>query len=250
MDLTEGIEGVLDAEGYTLLLASSSNSVEEEKKRMSTLTDRMVDGMVIIPAGSSGEHLKALAERLPVVQVDRFVEGAHLDTVTSDNEGGCFELTKALLRDGFIRVGFVGGDITLSTARERLSGYGKALAEADITPEPEWVCLGGMGIEDGYRRMETILAGKTLPEALVAVNLQVHLGVQRYLLDHPEGKMIIAGFDESLFTPFLPLCRYTAAQNAVEIGRQAGRRILEKIRYEDERATCRIIRLPVTINRH
>ncbi|MDR1143778.1 MAG: LacI family transcriptional regulator [Spirochaetaceae bacterium] len=250
MDLTEGIEGVLDTEGYTLLLASSSNSVEEEKKRISTFTERMVDGMVIIPAGSSGDHLKTLSERLPVVQVDRFVEGADLDTVVSDNEGGCFELTRALLRDGYTRIGFAGGDITLSTARERLSGYGRALAEAGITPEPGWVCLGGMGIEDGYRRMETILTGKTPPEALVTVNLMVHLGVQRYLLDHPKGKMIIAGFDESLFTPFLPLCRYTAAQDAVEMGRQAGRRIVEKIRHKDGQTGCRIIRLPVTINAH
>jgi LacI family transcriptional regulator len=264
MDLAEGIELELDAHGYTLIFASSGNSVEEEKKRTTLLVDRMVDGMVVIPACPRGEHLQALADRgIPVVLVDRLVEGADLDAVVSDNEGGAFELTKALLSDGFKRIAFVGGDITLSSARERLSGFGRALAEAGINPESEWICLGGMGIEDGYKRMDRILKSPDPPEALVAVNLLVHLGIERRLLEYSgQGSFIIAGFDRSMYTPFLPNCRYTAAQDAMGIGRQAGQRILERIEQRKktggilntgssgEGTGKRIIRFPVTIIRH
>jgi DNA-binding LacI/PurR family transcriptional regulator len=91
---------------------------------------------------------------------------------------------------------------------------------------------------------------------MVAVNLMVHLRMERCLLDMGGGSkpdVVIAGFDESRYTPFLPACRYIASQDAVGMGRRAGQRIIEKIRmkkalnYEDEKSGERIIRLPVTI---
>jgi LacI family transcriptional regulator len=256
MDVAEGIEKELNAEGYTMLFSSSINSVEEEKKRISMLADRMVDGMVIIPAGSQGEHLQSMSNQgMPIVLVDRIVEGTEFDAVTSDNEEGTFRLIKALLNDGFKRIGFVGGEITISSARERLSGYARALAEAGIKPEPSWICLGGMEVEDGYRLMGSILKEQNPPEAMIAVNLMVHLGMERCLLDSRNLKpqVVIAGFDESRYTPFLPACRYIASQDAVGMGRKAGQRIIERIREkktlisESEKSAGQIIRLPVTI---
>jgi LacI family transcriptional regulator len=263
MEVAEGIERELDRNGYTMLLAVSLNSVDEEKKRISTLADRTVDGMVVIPSASMGDHLQAMADRgIPMVLVDRIVEGAELDAVVSDNEDGAFRLTKALLSDGFRRIAFVGGDLTASSARERLSGYARALAEAGITPEPGWICLGGMKVEDGYKRMESILESGAIPEAMVAVNLLVHLGMERKLLEMFAASLpstVIAGFDESGYTPFLPACRYIAAQNTTGIGKKAGERILELIEEKKENggkkaeelqsSGNRIIRLPVTIIR-
>ncbi|MDR2478977.1 MAG: LacI family transcriptional regulator [Treponema sp.] len=264
MDVAEGIEHELNYQGYTMLMASSLNSIEEEKKRIAMLASRMVDGMVVIPAGSRGEHLQALSDRgMPMLLVDRLAEGAALEAVTSDNEGGTFQLTRALLSDGFRRIAFVGGDITVSAARERLSGFARALAEAGIRPRPSWISLGGMEVEDGYRAMGKLLKNRKGPEAMVAVNLMVHLGMERRLLDmdasggKASGKppVVIAGFDESRYTPFLPACRYIASQDAVGMGRRAGQRIIEKIR-EKKSGRCgetgsgeRIIRLPVTISR-
>jgi LacI family transcriptional regulator len=258
MDVAGGIEKELNDRGYTMLVASSLNSVEKERERIATLAGRKVDGMVIIPAGPQGDHLQELADQgMPVVLVDRIAESAELDAVSSDNEEGMFRLTKALLADGFRRIAFVGGEITISSARERLSGIARALAEAGIQSEPSLLCLGGMEVEDGYTRMKALLEEANPPEAMVAVNLLVHLGMERRLLDlnGAGAEVVIAGFDESRYTPFLPACRYIAAQDAAGMGRRAGGRIVEKIRLRregmktGETAEKQIIRLPVTINR-
>jgi LacI family transcriptional regulator len=256
MDVAEGIERELNTEGYTMLLSSSNNSVNEEKKRVSMLADRMVDGMLIIPAGSQGKHLQLLSDQgMPMILVDRVIEGTRLDAVTSDNEEGTFRLTKALLADGFRRIAFVGGKIALSTARERLSGYTRALEEEGIRPEPSWICLGGMEIENGYHQMERLMKKENPPEAMVAVNLLVHLGMERYLLDVGRSTVVIAGFDESRYSLFLPACRYTASQDAYGIGRRASQKLIEKIRakkepnFEKGKTGKNIIRLPVVINR-
>ncbi len=195
-----------------------------------------------------------------MILVDRIVEGTELDAVTSDNEEGTFQLTKALLADGFKRIAFVGGEITISTARERLSGYARAFAEAGIKSDPSLICLGGMEVDDGYRQMTKLLKKRNPPEAIVAVNLMVHLGMERCLWDiygpvepGAEPPVVIAGFDESRYTTFLPACRYIASQDAFGMGRQAGRGIIEKIKKKklsgkNEKNAERIIRLPVMIS--
>jgi LacI family transcriptional regulator len=114
---------------------------------------------------------------------------------------------------------------------------------------------GGMEVEDGYKWISELIKKEDPLEAMVAVNLLVHLGMERCLLDMKGSKppVVIAGFDESRYTPFLPACRYIASQDAVGMGRRAGQRIIEKIRmkkavdFENEKSGERIIRLPVTI---
>ncbi|GHV49027.1 LacI family transcriptional regulator [Spirochaetia bacterium] len=266
MKLAEGVEQELDQQGYTLLVASSANSAEGEKKRIATLADRMVDGIIIIPTGSLGDQMRLLASAgVPVVLVDRLVTGAEFDAVLSDNETGAYELTKALISDGYHSIAFVGGDLALSSAQERLTGYNRAMTEADLKPEPKLVCLGGMGVADGYIHMEALMKYRKLPKAMVAVNLLVHLGMERYLLEYrrkarvagndgESGSMVIAGFDEADFSPFLPACRYTAAQDGASIGKHAAKLILERIAHKKKTESPvpgkRIIRLPVRIIRH
>ncbi|MDL2229762.1 LacI family transcriptional regulator [Treponema sp. OttesenSCG-928-L16] len=264
IEVAEGMERVLDANGYTLIIASSANSQEEEKLRLSALAGRMVDGMAVIPAGRRGGHFQRLADSgMPVVLVDRLTEGAHLDAVLSENEEGAFQLTRALLADGFRKIAFIGGDAAVSAARERQAGYGRAMAEAG-RPAVSWLCSGGMGIEDGYRHTDRLLKRGPIPEALVAVNLLVHLGIERRLLDEYKGSrkrisLAVAAFDETAYTPFLPACRYTAVQDAQGIGAAAARRLLERIEQRKQAGKTvsgktperpEIIRLPVKIIRH
>jgi LacI family transcriptional regulator len=200
MELAEGMEKELEKSGYMLLVSSSSNSAAEEERRLRVLSERLVDGIVVIPAARRGDHLRAVAARgTPVVLVDRLVEGARLDSVLADNSGGAYAATRALLSEGRVRAVFVGGDLALTTAVERLDGFNRAAAESSGVEilEPR---LGGMGIEDGYRHMDELLRSAAEPDALFAVNLLVHLGMERRLLEEPPSvydSLAIASFDET-----------------------------------------------------
>jgi len=261
MELTEAMERVFEQAGYTLLVASSSNSVKEEQKRLTLFAERLVDGIVVIPAGDVGEHLNQLGRQgMPLLLVDRLVEGCDLDAVLSENEAGARSLTEALVGDGYREIAFIGGDCTVSTARERLAGYRCAMEDAGLTIREELVRLGGLGIADGYRLMGELLEEQKLPEALVAVNLLVHLGIQRRLLEEQrKGRSLppiaIAAFDETVYSAFLPLLRYVAVQDVAGLGERAARWILKKI--DEARAAPlagsinakepEIVRLPVTV---
>lgn len=261
MELTEAMDQTLEKAGYTLLVASSSNSVEEEQKRLALFAERLVDGVIVIPAGSQGGHLEQLVKQgMPLLLVDRLVEGCNLDAVLSENEPGAAALTNALIRDGYKRIAFVGGDSSISSARERLAGYGRAMAEAGFPAEESLIRLGGMGVSDGYERMGELLESPHPPEALVAVNLLVHLGVERRLLDEvrrgkPSPSIAIAAFDKTSYSTFLPLCKYIAVQDVTGLGHQAAERILQKIEEAKKNSVSgtvrsiepEIVRLPVKI---
>ncbi|AEJ20358.1 LacI family DNA-binding transcriptional regulator [Gracilinema caldarium] len=261
MELTEAMDCILEQAGYTLLVASSSNSVEEEQKRISLFAERLVDGIIVIPAGSQGDHLQHLAcQGMPILLVDRLVEGCSLGAVLSENETGSAALTRALIQDGYSRIAFVGGDISISTARERLAGYGRAMAEAGLSVEGDLIRLGGMGVSDGYQRMDELLQSRNPPEALVAVNLLVHLGMQRRLLEdikqgYPLPSFAVAAFDQTAYSAFLPFCKYIAAQDIAGLGRLAAERILiqiDEVKRIPSTGTVHpiepeIVRLPVTI---
>jgi len=115
------------------------------------------------------------------VLVDRLVEGASLDAVLADNEGGAYGATRALIDDGHTRFAFVGGDLGLTSARERLDGWIRALEEDSLFSGDR--LLGGMAIEDGYRHMDELLRREDPPAALFVVNLLVHLGLERRLME-------------------------------------------------------------------
>lgn len=231
MELAESVEKELGKAGYMLLISSSSNSADEEARRLKVLSQRLVDGIIVVPASQEGTHIQAIADSgTPVVLVDRLVNNAFLDAVMADNEGGAREATRALLADGFTRITFVGGDPELSTARERLAGF--ALAMADAGQGRPDARLGGMGIADGYRLMDRIMKESQPPQALFAVNLLVHLGMERRLLE--EGRAALerfpmASFDETPYSPFMTACRYAVAQPAAGMGIAAAQLILDRI---------------------
>jgi LacI family transcriptional regulator len=267
MELAQAMERELGAAGYMLLISSSSNSADEEERRLGMLSERLVDGVVVIPAASRGDHIQRAAELgMPIVLVDRLVEGACLDAVLADNEGGAFAAASALLADGYRELAFVGGEISLTTACERLAGFRRALAGRALEAGPASLRLGGMDIEAGWRHMDAILAEAEPPEALFAVNLLVHLGIERRLLEAGAKaleRFAVASFDETPYSPFMPACRYAVAQPAAAMGAAAARLVLERIaehRLGDaERrlagaaraiAAPRVIRLPTELIRH
>ena len=258
MELAESAEKELGKAGYMLLISSSSNSAKEEARRLKVLSQRLVDGIIVVPASREGAHIQAIADNgTPVVLVDRLVANASLDAVLADNEGGAREATQALLADGFTSIAFVGGDPALTTARERLSGFNIAMAEGGLGKPKSH--LGGMGIADGYRLMNSIMAETHPPQALFAVNLLVHLGMERRLLE--EGRAALerfpmASFDETPYSPFMTACRYAVAQPAAEMGKAAAQLILQRIGRTGGQASDTsngapvTIRLPTTLIRH
>jgi LacI family transcriptional regulator len=253
MLLAESMDRELSAHGYGLIVCSSWESAAEEAGRLRLLAERLVDGISIIPATDQGRHVTAVQERgIPIVLIDRLAAGLSADAVLVDNEGGAYAATRALIGDGFRRVGFLGGSLGVTTARERYEGYRGAMDEAGLPVEAEFERFGSLHIDSGYRSMREMLSRAGAPDAYFIVNADNHVGATNYLMT--EGKayrdrVVFASFDEMPYSPLLQFCRYSVSQPIGEMGVRAARMILERI--EGTRSgEPEILRLKTTLIRH
>lgn len=253
MYIAESMDRELSVHGYSLVVSVSHDSAEEEGKRLRHLAERLVDGIVMIPATDKGAHFSFLKEfGIPLVFVDRRVTDLDADCVLTENEEGAFEATQALIADGYSRIGFIGGKPEISTSLERFAGYKRAMESAGLAIEPEFVRFGPPTLPFGYHAMEEMMKRDDSPDAWFLVNVFTHIGATNYLTS--EGKtraqrIVISAFDEMPYSPLLRFCRYSVQQPIAELGKTAARLILKRIR-EPEAEKTQIVRLKTRLIRH
>jgi len=253
MLLAESMDRELSAHGYGLIVCSSWESADEESERLRLLAERLVDGVVIIPATADGTRLGATQDRgIPIVLIDRLAPGLEADAVLVENEGGAYAATRALIADGFDRIGFLGGNLDVTTARERYGGYRRAMRESGLAMEPEFERFGSLHIDSGFRSMREMLSLPRAPDAYFIVNADNHVGATNYLMTEGRAyrdRVVFAAFDELPYSPLLQFCRYSVSQPIGEMGAMAARMILDRVQGRSSGGP-RIVRLGTTLIRH
>jgi len=232
MFVAESMNRELTQRGYSLVVSSSKDSEEEEAKRIRHMAERLVDGIVLIPIGASGDHIAQIkALDIPIVVVDRAFKGFDTDHVLVDNEGGAHDAVSALIREGHRRIGFLGGNPEVTTARERYAGYRKAMEEAGLEIETRYVRFGNPTLPFGHRTMEEIMLDPESPDTWFIVNLFAHLGATNYLISEGGARatrVTFAAFDEMPYSPLLRYCRFAVQQPIAEMGKAAANLIIDR----------------------
>jgi len=253
MYIAESLDRELAALGYSLVVSVSHDSAEEEVKRLRHLAERLVDGIVIIPATNKGAHLGFLRDfGIPLVFVDRTVVDQEVDAVLSENEEGAFAATKALISDGHTRIGFIGGKPEISTSQERFSGYRRAFEDAGLPIEEEFIRFGPPTLPFGYHAMEEMIRRDDSPDAWFLVNAFTHIGATNCLLTEGREKnrrIVFAAFDEMPYSPLLRFCKYSVQQAMSEMGKSTARMIMGRILGTDL-SPPRTLRLKTRLIRH
>jgi len=260
MLLAESMDRELSAFGYSLIVCSSWESAEEEAKRVRLLEERLVDGIVLIPATGSGAGVAlaraAAGEATPLVLVDRLAQGLEADAVLVDNEGGAYAATSALAAEGLARgrrrMGFIGGSLDVSTARERYEGWRRAMLDAGLEIEAAFTSFAGLHVASGYEALRSMRSRPDAPEAYFLVNAYVHVGATNYLVSEEEpsraSRVAFAAFDEMPYAPLLRFCRYSLSQPVPEMGVSAARLLLARMAgargtpFETKRLKPRLVR--------
>ena len=86
-----------------------------------------MDGVILIGTQHEGFVHNLLSFPVQTVLVDPKVLVERCSQVLIDNETGAFTATEHLIQAGHRRIGFISGDISRRSFRQRLDGYLKAL---------------------------------------------------------------------------------------------------------------------------
>jgi LacI family transcriptional regulator len=229
--VVRGIEDVAHASGRRLVLCNSDGDVDKEASYLDIAIRERMSGVVIAAASTRGSHIDRLLEDgIPVVAIDRRLEGAKVDAVVVDNERGAFEATQHLLDSGYRRVACIAGPAGISTSAERLAGYRAALRRNGIRDDRALVRRGDYREATAYKATNALLDLADPPDALFVTNNLMTVGAVRAIHDRGleiPGDVGLVGFDD---TPVAELTRPTitvVSQPVHEIGRTAAELLLD-----------------------
>lgn len=213
-ELLEALSGRIASAGRRMILWTSGAA--GEPGAIDAINQRLVDGVIFASATGDSPALEAaLAGHALFVLVNRYVEGVHCDTVTTDNAQGARLVCDHLADLGHTRVALVGSAPHLSTASEREAGFRAAMAARGLELPSELVLAGEPGYDVGWNGMQALMALDRPPTAIFGMNDLTAIGA----LSAAAGAGVrvpddvsIVGFDNIAMGAWEPLSLTTISQ--------------------------------------
>ncbi|MDD5468784.1 MAG: LacI family DNA-binding transcriptional regulator [Anaerolineales bacterium] len=232
--LVRSIEEVAWQRGYTLILANTDEDSQREQAVLNALLEKRVDAFILVPASSQSlPHLHDLVrQEAPVVLVDRAVEGLAVDMVMVDNEAGAYQAVRHLIDLGHRRIGIVLDKLDITTNKERLKGYRRALQESGLSAEAVPIQSCHYTSQSAYQVVNRMLGEPGQPTALFTANNFMTIGalkaVQEAGLRVPED-IALVGFDDLEWTQLNAPQLTIVAQPVTQMGEIAAQIIISRL---------------------
>jgi LacI family transcriptional regulator len=233
-DLAAGIDEVLGAAGYQMVLVNDDGDTDREVAGVRTLVAMRVPGTIVTPLSPSAGAL--LTEQgVQVVEVDRQMAESQCDAVLVDSPHGAQQATAHVLELGHRRIGFVIDELEWTTGAGRLDGYRAALQAAGVDYDPALVARVGFGAGRTAVAVAALLDHNPDVTALFAANNVVAEGVwqelQRRGLRVPADISLVA-FDDQPWMTLVEPGVSAVRQPVVELGARAAELLLERMSGE------------------
>lgn len=233
--IARGVEDVASAAGLTVIFCNTDESKEKEKKYIEILTQKQIDGIVLIPACGSPDSIEFLrAKEIPVVLLDRRVPDIEIDLVRCDSTAGAYQLIKRLIELGHKDIAAITGPEGVSTSDDRVTGYRQALYEVGLKSH-ERIYYGSFTQDSGYSLAIQALKAQPRPTALFGANNLISIGILKSLRDAdvrvPEDISVV-GFDDLPISMVVDPILTVLSQPAYQMGEQAAALLLSRLRGE------------------
>jgi len=216
--------------GYMTLIVASQRNAEVEKNEVDMMMSQNISGLLIVPSLPNDRLGVLSATGIPVVAVDRPLEGMSADEVVVDNYGGARTAVEHLLGHGHRNIACIGYDKTFYSIRQRILGYLDVLKAAGLKPDiydeastPEMV----RKIVQSWSKV------KSRPTAVFSLNNVTTLRFLQSMKD--EGLNIpdsiaLVGFDDFSLAPLLSPPLTAIRQPAQVLGSQAARLLFQRMK--------------------
>jgi LacI family transcriptional regulator len=219
--------------GYVLLLGNADRDVVKEEAELMALMDRQVDGVVLVSGlvEPSATVLQMLQWGVPVVAMERIVQGLPVDHVIVDARGGMRLAVEHLAERGRRRIAFIANPPGIWTGETKRAGYHDGLEAVGLPFDPALVVPGGNDPIDGERAAEAMLALSPRPDAVIIGNQQMGLGALRAIIRHgvriPDDLAIVGS--DAAWADIVRPALTVITQPSGAIGRRAVELLLERI---------------------
>jgi LacI family transcriptional regulator len=236
--IATGVFEYAKSKGYSVIVASSENDHECEKKFTHLFSTKDIKGAIIAPLveGSSEiEHLfKLKMINYPFVLLED-VKGIQANVVAIDNIKAIKKAVKYLIDGGHTKIVHFAGPPASSHTEERIEGFRYAFSESSLIFNKEMIVSIGSRHEESYGNTMAYFKNrnrKDYPTAIVCFNDQQALSVLTALkeldIKVPDDISII-GNDDIYYSRLYPVPLTTISAPQYEIGRKAAEILIKNI---------------------
>jgi len=267
--LLSSAETELRAAGYRVIFSSATDN-DEQVTVLKQLLEENIMGLIVWPNANPTPDQTAIfrqyqALSIPIVFVDRFVDGITADRVASDHYGGTVALIDHLVELGHRRILYLRANISnLHPVDERQRGYEAALRARGLPVypplrinSPNQAVFHETDIHDLLDDSSADLVDQVvallqqidlMPSAIACVNDALAILTVRALqrLDYrvPEDVSVV-GFDDISLAAYTQIPLTTARQDAHAVGKVAAQLLLDRL--DDLASPPRHISIPTPL---
>lgn len=237
--IIRGIESRLNKDNYSLLLASTNNDVEQEKKALEMMLSYGVDGLIVEPTKSNlynpniSYYLSFKEQDVPFTMINAYYEELDVPFFCLDDVQSSYLATNELILKGHTQIGLIAKMDDLQ-GKYRMKGYIKALGEAKLRFQPEHILSFNTETKlDLYANLKEFLTeNQNEMTALVCYNDEVGLevvNVCRQLGISIPDKLSIIGQDNSYIAKNATINLTTLTHPQEQMGHDAADWIIKKL---------------------
>ncbi|HTX19023.1 MAG TPA: substrate-binding domain-containing protein [Bacteroidota bacterium] len=224
--------------GYAVVVASSDDDHESEKKLSHLFSAKDIKGTIMAPiveGAAEIEHLFRLKRiGYPFVLLEP-VRGIQANVVSIDNVKAIKTAVKYLMDGGHRRIVHFAGPQQSSHTQERIAGFRQAFSESSLVFRPEMIVAFGSHYDACFAKALAYFKGRNreeYPTAIVCFNDQQALAVMMALREmniRVPDDVSIVGIDDIDYARVYPVPLTSIRTPQREIGRKAAEILIRNI---------------------
>ncbi|KFL32678.1 LacI family transcriptional regulator [Devosia riboflavina] len=197
----EGLSQAAQGAGDLVFVSQSRNDPEIEAELIETFVEQGVSALVYMTIFTREVELPLALRNLdvPVLLLNCYTTGQSYPAVVPSEIAGGQRATHHLITRGHRRIATITGEIWMEAAQDRLKGYRRALATADIPFDADLVFNGDWSASAGYEATRKILDLPEVPTAIFCQNDRMAIGCYEALKEagyEIPRDMSVVGYDD------------------------------------------------------
>lgn len=235
IDALAGIEQVLLAAGYQMLIGNTHYDADEELQLLRAYLEHQPDGVLVTGLVQKPEFSATLQRlKIPAVYMMDLADDGRVCVGFSQEAAGS-AITEHLLQRGYRHIAFIGAQLD-ERVLKRLAGYRSALRAAQLYDENlEFLDPAPSSMQMGAAMVQRLLDEQPGCDAVFCCNDDLAIGAiaqcQRMGVTVPL-RLAIAGFNDLQPSGWITPALTTVATPRREIGMQAAKLLLQRIADE------------------
>lgn len=236
--IASGAKEYANSKGYSVIITSSDDDHECEKKFSHLFSAKDIKGTIMAPiveGTAEIEHLfKLKMINYPFVLLEA-VKGIQANVVAIDNIKAIKMAVKYLIDSGHRRIVHFAGPPQSSHTQERIGGFRQAFSESTLVFHNDMIVYVGSRYEESFAKTIDYLKNRNredYPTAIVCFNDQQALAVMTALKElniHVPNDISIVGNDDIYYAKIYPVPLTTIRAPQHEIGRKAAEILIRNI---------------------